>query len=50
MSHKTSFLYDKVFDSISKIFNDLGIEINFNKKTRITDFELSIRKVLRKKY
>ena len=32
MSHKTSFLYDKVFDSISKISNDLGIEINFNKK------------------
>ena len=27
MSHKTSFLYDKVFDSINKIFNDLSIEI-----------------------
>ena len=33
MFHKTSFLYENVFDSISKISNDLGIEINLNKKT-----------------
>ena len=50
MSHKTSFLYDKVFDSINKISNDLSIEINLDKKTCITDFELSLRKVLREKY
>ena len=50
MSHKTSFLYEKVFDSINKISKDLGIEINLNKKTCITDFELSLRKILREKY
>lgn len=50
ISHKTSFLYEKVFHSISKISNDLGIEINLNRKTCITDFEISIQKVLREKY
>ena len=46
---KPHLLYDKVFESISKISKDLGIEINLNKKTYITDFELSLPKVLREK-
>ena len=50
MSHKTLFLYEKVFDSINKISKDLGIEINLNKKTFITDFELSLRKILSEKF
>ena len=44
MSHKTLFLYEKVFDSINKISKDLRMKINLNKKTCITDFKLSLRK------
>ena len=50
MSHKSSFLYDNIFESINRISKDLNINLNINKKTCMTDFEIGLRKILRNKY
>lgn len=47
MSHKSEFLYLKIFETIEKICQDYNIEIKMNKKACITDFEKGLRKVLR---
>ena len=50
MSHKSSFLYDNIFESINRISKDLNINLNIEKKTCMTDFEISLRNILRNKY
>ena len=47
MSHKSEFLYLKIFETIEKISHDFNIKLNMHKKTCITDFEKGLRKILR---
>ena len=44
MSHKSEFLYLKIFETIDKICLDFNIKLNMNNKTCITDFEKGIKK------
>lgn len=50
MSHKSEFLYLKLFETINQICLDFNIKLNMNMKTCITDFEKGLRKILRNLY
>ena len=48
MTHKKQFLYEPVFNTILNFSSDNGLEISFDSKTIMTDFEKPIRNVIKK--
>ena len=48
MSHKSEFLYNKIFENLVNIGKDLNIDLKMEKKTCMTDFDKGLRNSLRK--
>lgn len=47
MTHKTQFLYEHVFNTLLNIASDNGLELSFDSKTIMTDFEKPIRNAIK---
>ena len=47
MTHKTQFLYEHVFNILLNIASDNGLELSFDSKTIMTDFEKPIRNAIK---
>ena len=48
MTHKTQFLYEHVLNTLLNIASDNGLELSFDSKTIMTDFEKPIRNAIKK--